>query len=476
MSLDVEAGDIVGLVGESGSGKSTLASAVMGLLPANAFVTSGRVLVDGTDISHATPSAKRSLRRNQLGLIPQNPITSLDPTQKIRHSVKEVIDDAAVAAAMLQSVGFTDPQRVLGSYPHQLSGGMAQRVAIAMAVARRPVLLVADEPTSALDAHVADNVLSILTSQVKELGMSLLIVTHDLEIVRNHCARVAVMNRGSIVESGPTAQILRNPQHAYTKQLLTATQTLHAEERVVVDSVDAEPAIEIREATVTFTTGPPWAPVKKNAVENVSLTIDEGEMVGLVGPSGSGKTTITRLLLGLQKPKSGQVLMNGRPLMPPRKGTPGSVQVVLQHPDWALNPSLRVGTSIAEPLAIAGRTRKVEARTKVSDLMERMGLDPDLAERYPHELSGGQRQRASIARALIARPRLIVFDEAVSSLDVSVQAQVLRLIRDVQKELGFASLFVSHDLGAVAFISHRVVHMADGAIVSPPEFPERNRP
>jgi peptide/nickel transport system ATP-binding protein len=457
VDLNVTAGQVVGIVGESGSGKSTLASALIGTLAPNAVVT-GTVIVAGTPMLTAPLEARRRVRRDNLGVISQNPITSMDPTRTIGKAFADVGASVTEASAALKSVGLSDPGRLLSSYPHQLSGGMAQRVAIALAVIRHPKLLIADEPTSALDAEIADTVLEILVETARRQGAALVLVTHDLTIVERYCERVVVMKNGEVVESGRVADVLTNPEAEYTRALLGAMATLHGQ-----PPRDKEPSggpvITLEDVSVSFSSGPAWARVDKHVLNRFSLSINEGEMVGLVGPSGSGKTTISRMLLGLQRADTGAVLMDGRPLRSPRKGKPGAVQVVLQHPDWALNPSAKVGISIAEPLAITRGERGAAARRKVLALMTEMGLDESLADRYPHELSGGQRQRASIARALIAEPRLIVFDEAVSSLDVSVQAQVLRLIDSLRQQFRFSGLFVSHDRAAVEYISDRVIDL-----------------
>ncbi len=461
VDLRIAPGEIVGVVGESGSGKSTLAAAISGTLAPNASRDARTLSIAGADLASATADERRAIRRDRLGLISQNPITSMDPTRKIGRAFSDIGLDLAAAEAALQAVGLLETHRILHSFPHQLSGGMAQRVGIALAMARRPRLLVADEPTSALNANVARAVLERLVALARENDAALLMITHDLTVVREHCSRVLVMYRGEIVEQGAVEQVVSQPKAEYTKRLLAATSLRDAEPREPRPT-SADIAVSISEANVEFVSGPPWDRTRRRALRDVSVEIRRGEILGVVGASGSGKSTLCRLMLGLQSPDSGSVLLRGRPLREERRRNRGSVQVVLQHPDWALNPSLRVGASIAEPLRVVGRPDRSETRTRVRATMERLALDPDLADRFPHELSGGQRQRASIARALIAKPELIVFDEAVSSLDVSVQAQVLREIAAVHRELGFTAVFVSHDAGAVAYVADRVIRMEDG--------------
>ncbi|NTW38760.1 MAG: ABC transporter ATP-binding protein, partial [Cellulomonadaceae bacterium] len=405
VSLDVRAGEVLGVVGESGSGKSTLAAAMSGTLPRSAEVT-GAVVLAGTDLLTATASRRRALRSSSLGVVGQNPITSMDPTRRVARAFADLGIPHVRAVEALRGVGMGDPERVLRSHPHQLSGGMAQRVAIALATSRDPALMIADEPTSALDAQIADSVLTLLVEQARTRGAALLVVTHDLGVVERFCGRVAVMSHGEVVETGAVHDVLRAPSHPYTRSLLSATATLHGEERPVMPP-RGRPVITLNDVSVAFQHGPPWRRSTKLAVDSFSLEIHEGEMVGLVGPSGAGKTTISRLLLGLQRADSGQVLIDGRPLRSPRRGAPGAVQVVLQHPEWALDPTIRVGASIAEPLAVVRGERGRGARSAVLAMMEQLGLEAALADRYPHEISGGQRQRASIARALIAEPKLV---------------------------------------------------------------------
>lgn len=468
VSLTAKECDVIGVVGESGSGKSTLAAAIGGLLPHNATFPTGSVVVDGCSILDSSREDVREIRMETLGFIQQNPISALDPTRTVRRSMADVLANDADAASALKAVGLLNVEQVLRSYPHQLSGGMAQRVAIAMALARDPRVLVADEPTSALDPGVSETILELLIALSRDRDCALLIITHDLSIVGRWCDRVVVMKEGAIVEQGDTATVLAHPEHDYTQALLTATETLHSERSSAHPAQETgrsdAPIVSIENASVVYHSGPPWARVRKHAVEDVSLEIAVGEMVGLVGPSGSGKTTMSNLLLGLVRPDTGRVLIDGRPLLSPRQGEPGKVQVVLQHPEWALNPFLTIGSSVAEPLLISGARRGRALRANVDEYLDWVGLDPILAARYPHELSGGQRQRAAVARALISEPRLVVFDEAVSALDVSVQAQILKLIRRTQSEVGYAGLFISHDASAVAYVADRIVTMSDGHI------------
>jgi peptide/nickel transport system ATP-binding protein len=460
VSLAVEAGEVVGVVGESGSGKSTLVSAIIGTLAPNVTVSSGGITIRGRDMLTASLTARREVRRSELGVVTQNPITAMDPTRKIAKAFADLGVDDATARVALIDVGLLDADRVLASYPHQLSGGMAQRVGIALASVNGAAVIVADEPTSALDAEVGDAILGLMVATARASKAALLIVTHDLDVVRRFCDRALVMNAGIVVESGPSEEILTRPTHPYTKTLVDATANLVAQPRTRRET--GEPLIRLDDVDVAFVSGPAWRRHRSHALDGLSLSVHHGEMLGVVGASGSGKSTLCAVLLGLVTPTRGSASMAGKPLRRALREQRGAIQVVLQHPDWALNPSLKVGASIAEPLAVVEGISGSAARTRVADMMSRLELHPDLADRFPHELSGGQRQRASIARALIARPEFVVFDEAVSSLDVSVQAQVLREISRLHAELGFTAIFVSHDHQAVEYVSDRVVALADG--------------
>ncbi|PSL00304.1 peptide/nickel transport system ATP-binding protein [Murinocardiopsis flavida] len=541
--LAVAAGATVGIVGESGSGKSTLGLAVGGLLPRGAVPAGAEVTVDGLAVPLLAPAELRRLRRERLGFVFQDPVGSLDPTMRIGRQLRLVVPDAGGPAALrrhLERVRLPDPERVLRSYPHELSGGMAQRVAIAMAMAAEPRLLVADEPTAALDRQVRDQVMDMVFAIAAETGTGLLLLSHDLPEVVRRCARVAVMYGGRVVEEGPSAEVMADPAHPYTAALARSAPgtappgariepvrgrppvldgaapgcsfaprcafsvvrcteerprpvrvrgrdvLCHRAEELVgaappvrlappaprdgaaarpadAGTVGSGPALELDRVEVVFGAGPLSRRPDTRALRGVSLAVAGGEMVGLVGESGSGKTTLGAVALGLLRPAAGAVRFDGAPFPKRRRSLAGRMQAVLQHPQWSLNPRMRVGTSIAEPLAVLGRADR-DGRA-VRGMLDRVGLESGLADRYPHELSGGQRQRVSIARALITAPRFIVFDEAVSALDVSVQAQILNLIKDLQGELGFGALFISHDLGAVRYVADRIAVMRAGEIV-----------
>ena len=463
-SLHIAAGERVGLVGASGSGKSTLGMALGRLLAANARYEQGRIQVDGQDVLSATPATLRQLRRERLGCIFQNPMSALDPTLRIGRQMALALGakggpsagSAENIARWLSRVGLPDPARVAASFPHELSGGMAQRVAIAMALARRPALLIADEPTASLDAAAKGPLLDLLDGLLRETGAALLLISHDLRLVAQHCDRVLVMADGRVVESSRGDAV----------NTLTHHLDAPAAVRAAVDATRT--VVELRQVGVTYRQGPPWRRRAVAALQGVNLRIEAGQTLGLVGASGSGKTTLGRVALGLLAPTQGAALFDGQPLnaqASPRLRRSGALAAVFQHPEWALNPRLRCSTSVAEPLHIQGRGSAAERAAAVAAMLEQVGLSPDLAQRYPGELSGGQRQRMAIARALITRPRFIVFDEAVSALDVAVRGQILTLIRRLQGEFGFAALFISHDLAATRAVSQRIAVLLDGQVV-----------
>ncbi len=615
VTLRVEPDQIVALVGESGSGKTTLGMAAGRLLAANAAHIGGALTVAGTTVyqadadidggrsRHGDPVALRLLRRDLLGFVFQNPVAALNPTMRIERQLELAAGSAGRSAGdagqvsanerdglrtLLADVGLRDVSRVLRSYPHELSGGMAQRVGIAMALQRRPRLLVADEPTAAVDATLRAQILTLLVSRCRESGCALLLLTHDLRAVAEHTERVAVMYGGRVVEQGPTAEVLSAPMHPYTRALVSALPGeerreqrlaaipgvppvlrgaspgcafasrcpeamvvceerrpepaevgsagvdgrrvlchLHAgqatgeqttrpslgqagfrptspdrrpttgepvdpgrqsagpaalcstagrrvakpgrspDEPAAVPNTDRAPVASAGDVVVTYRSGHGRQAASVHALNGVSLDILAGQTVGLVGESGSGKTTLGRVLLGLVKPSSGQVRFLGRPVTDRRvqRRLRGRTQVVLQNPDWSLNPALPVWRSVAEPLVITGTGTRRDRRTAVEEILTSVGLAPDLAARHPHELSGGQRQRVAIARAIITDPDLIVFDEAVTALDVSVQTQTLNLIRDLQAERGFAALFISHDIAAVRYVADHIAVAHEGRLV-----------
>ncbi|MGW3309977.1 dipeptide ABC transporter ATP-binding protein [Streptomyces sp. NPDC001073] len=478
VSLRVEPGETLALVGESGSGKSTVALAALGLLPGNARAIGG-VSVGGTDVVGAGEAQLARLRGRTASMVFQEPATALDPLTRIGKQIAEVVrnhrdvsrqEAAAEAVALLRRVGIPEPERRASAFPFQLSGGQRQRVVIAMAIANSPGLLVADEPTTALDVTVQAEILDLLRALAADSGTGVLLVTHNMGVVADFADRVAVMLEGEIVETGAVEDVLLRPTHEYTRRLLAAVPRLAVSESVgaVVrepESDETAPVVELRDVSVQFGRGPRAV----RALEEVSLTVRAGETVGLVGESGSGKSTAARVALGLVAPESGGVSLFGADLRKARgrarRSLLAGVGVVLQDPVASLDARMSVAECVAEPLRVHRRGMgAAERRELVAEVLERVRLPKELARRGPRELSGGQRQRVSLARALVLAPRLLVADEPTSALDVSVQQTVLEVIAELQAELGFACLFVSHDLAVVQQFAGRVVVMRNGRV------------
>ena len=489
LSLTVPTGSTVALVGESGSGKSTTAAAVNRLLPANGRVTAGRVLLDGRDLLTISEREMRRVRGAGIGLVPQDPMSNLDPLMRIGDQVAEALEvhdvakgKAAWARALelLDLVGIPDPQARAAQYPHEFSGGMRQRALIAVGLACRPRLLVADEPTSALDVTVQRRILDTVDAITEELGTSVLLITHDLGLAAERADTVAVMYRGEIVETGPAAHILAEPEHAYTKRLLAAAPSLNT-----VREVRRTPQVSVApESLVRFEGVSKRFALRRRgrgagddilAVDDVSFGIPRGQTAAIVGESGSGKSTTANLLLGLEIPTSGRILVGGQDLATMSRRETFAlrrrIQPVFQNPYASLDPRYTVERSVAEPLKVHGVGTPGDRRERVRMLLDQVALDADLATRLPHELSGGQRQRVAIARALALEPDIVVLDEAVSALDVIVQAQILDLLAELQSRLGLTYLFISHDLAVVRLVSDQVHVMRAGRIVEsgPPE-------
>lgn len=477
VSLRVEPGETLALVGESGSGKSTVALAALGLLPGNARA-SGGVSVGGTDVVGAGEAELARLRGRTASMVFQEPATALDPLTRIGGQIAEVVrnhrdvsrqEAAAEAVALLRRVGIPEPERRASAFPFQLSGGQRQRVVIAMAIANSPGLLIADEPTTALDVTVQAEILDLLRKLAADSGTGVLLVTHNMGVVADFADRVAVMLEGEVVETGAVEDVLLRPTHEYTRRLLAAVPRLAVSRpvgAVVRESVEtAAPVVELREVSVQFGRGPRAV----RALEEVSLTVHAGETVGLVGESGSGKSTAARVALGLVSPESGGVSLFGADLRKARgrarRALLAGVGVVLQDPVASLDARMSVAECVAEPLRVHRRGMgAAERRERVAEVLELVRLPRELARRGPRELSGGQRQRVSLARALVLEPRLLVADEPTSALDVSVQQTVLEVIAELQAELGFACLFVSHDLAVVQRFAGRVVVMRGGRV------------
>ncbi len=478
ISFEVKPGETVGLVGESGSGKSVSALSVMRLLPyPAAWHPGGSIKFRGEELMGATESHMRDLRGNQIAMIFQEPLTSLNPLHSIEKQINEVLllhkkmspeqaHDRVVE--LMQLVGLDDQVSRLNALPHEFSGGQQQRVMIAMALANEPDLLIADEPTTAVDVTIQAQILKLLRELQEKLGMAMLFITHDLGIIRHMAHRVCVMSQGEIVEQGAVNDIFDHPQHPYTQQLMAA-------EPKGAPEPAAETAPEVMKADDVKV----WFPIRKGivkrtvgyvkAVDGVSLTVREGHTIGVVGESGSGKTTLGRALIRLER-SDGGISFKGqdiqglqkKDLMPLRR----QMQIVFQDPFGSLSPRLSIGQIIEEGLLVhdIGHT-PVERRALISDVLSEVGLDPATQDRYPHEFSGGQRQRISIARALVLKPAFIVLDEPTSALDVSVQAQIVELLRDLQNRYALSYLFISHDLRVVRAVAHDLVVLKDGKVV-----------
>jgi peptide/nickel transport system ATP-binding protein len=488
VSLTVRPRQTVAVVGESGSGKSTTAAAILGLLPPGGRITAGRVVFDGRDITEAGPRALRAIRGRSIGYVPQDPMTNLNPVWKVGFQVREALrangrEARRRAVELLAEAGMPDPAIQAGRYPHQLSGGMCQRALIAIGLAGRPKLLIADEPTSALDVTVQRQVLDHLQQLTDELGTALLLITHDLALAAERAESVVVVHRGKAVESGAAQSILRNPQHDYTRRLVAAAPslTVRSRARATVPSSGAGPASDIlvaSELTKIYrgSRGAPWRRERRTelrAVDAVSFRLRRASTLAIAGGSGSGKSTLARMVLGLLQPSSGTVEFDGtridgnlgRDQASASRAFRRRVQPVFQNPYGSLDPMYSVFRTIEEPLRIhrmGDRARRAQA---VRELVDQVALPSSVLGRLPRELSGGQRQRATIARALALRPELLVFDEAVSALDVLVQAQILDLLGDLQAELGLTYLFISHDLAVIRQIADDVLVMQAGRVV-----------
>lgn len=477
VSLTVAAGETVALVGESGSGKTMTALSIARLAPEETLdETSGQILLEGIDMLAASPTHLRSLRRGRIGVVFQDPAASLNPIMTVGRQVREALTDPTRLDALLEEVGLGSVPNAAGRYPHELSGGQQQRIGIAMALAGDPVLLIADEPTTALDVTIQTQILSLLSEIKSRRGMAMLFISHDFGVVAQLADRIYVMRAGEIVETGTTNHLLAKPATAYTSALIACRPSLdtHPARLATLDGTPAalpRPAVgdvclALEGLCVRY---PPSGlfGTAVDAVSDVSLTLGRGEAVGLVGESGSGKSSVARAVVGLAPIHSGTIQLVGSTFTPARAthADRRTVQYVFQDSYGSLNPRHSVQTLVREGLDLHGMGAPSDRDARVRGLLHEVGLSDTYLTRFPRELSGGQRQRVAIARALALEPQILICDEIVSALDVSVQAQILNLLKDLMAQRSLAVLFISHDLGAVRFLADRIAVMADGRLV-----------
>jgi peptide/nickel transport system ATP-binding protein len=476
LSFDLASKEFLAIVGESGSGKTLASRAIMDLLPPGVARVSGEIFLDGRDLTKLTQPELRKVRGAQVGMVFQEPMVSLNPAITIGRQLAEGLklhrnltpDEIHEAShTMLKRVQIRDPERCLKSYPHEFSGGMRQRIMLASILLLKPKLLIADEPTTALDTLSQREVLELMVELARDSGVATLLITHDLGLVSRYAERVLVLEKGVKVESGPTQQVLTQPQHVYTQKLIDSRPSRTADKHQ--PSQDAPVILQIEQACISYAGRANWlgAAVPHKIVHDVDLTLRIGQIMALVGASGSGKTTLGRAVMGLKELSSGNIRFDGKILTelsgPESRRYRAEAQLIFQDPFSSLNPRMRIGDIVAAPLRTLG-IEKTERAQRVKDVLSEVGL-PDYETRYPHEMSGGQRQRVAIARAVVSRPRLVVADEPVSALDMTIQAQVLKLLQRLQREYGFACLFITHDLSVVEQIADEVVVMSGGRIV-----------
>lgn len=482
VSFDLDSGTTLGLIGRSGAGKSLTALSIPHLLPVGSRA-SGSIRLAGTELLSLTEAARDQLRGEQIGVVFQEPLSALNPLMSIGAQLAESYrlfrgqnrtEAAANAKEALARVGLDTKKSHGARYPHELSGGQRQRAVIAIALARDPQLLIADEPTSALDSKTGAQILALLMQLCRESKVALLLVSHDLAAVATHCAEIAVLENGVLVEKAPPEQIFGQPLHAATKQLVRAATNSHRQSPATATVFESAPSIATVDAiTVTFRK-PGWTlggrSREHTALENVSLSVNSGEIAGVIGESGSGKTTLARAILGLQEPDSGSIEIGGALFSgvseSARRKTRRKIQAVFQDPAASLNPRLRVGNIVAEPLGLATSSlSRAKRQQRVDECLQLVGLQPADAERFPHQFSGGQRQRIAIARALALRPELIVLDEATSALDPVLRQEILILLQQLARDENLAYLLITHDLFVVREFTDRVFVLHDGQLV-----------
>ncbi|GAU84486.1 ABC transporter ATP-binding protein [Bosea sp. BIWAKO-01] len=476
VSLSLEANEILCVVGESGSGKSMTANAIMRLLPGGVAIDGGRILFEGRNLADVSEAEMRKVRGAGIAMIFQEPMTALNPLRSIGDQIGEMFEihtDLPAGEirtrvlALLDEVLIPDPASAIKAYPHELSGGQRQRAMIAMALALDPRVLIADEPTTALDVTTQAQILELIRDLQRRKGTAVLFITHDFGVVAEIADRVAVMSQGRVVEEGTASAVLDNPRHAYTKQLIAAVPPLKAPPPRPLSS---DPILTIEHVSKTYRTGGFFGRGQRitHAVKDVSLVLPKGGTLGIVGESGSGKSTLARCLVRLIDPESGEIRLNGRDLAcltrEQMRAETRHIQMVFQDPFASLNPRRKAGEAVAQGLVVHGMPR-AQALARAKELFGLVGLDPAATERYPHEFSGGQRQRIGLARALALEPDVLVADEPVSALDVSVQAQVLKLLAELRQRLGLSIVFITHDLRVAAQVCDLVAVMKSGEVV-----------
>jgi peptide/nickel transport system ATP-binding protein len=506
ISYDLQQNEILGIVGESGSGKSVSSLAIMGLLPVNiSKISEGEILFDSKDVGDLSEKELQQLRGNEIAMIFQEPMSSLNPSLKCGFQVQEILlqhtklstaETKSETLLLFEKVKLSNPEILFDKYPHEISGGQKQRVMIAMAIACKPKLLIADEPTTALDVTVQQEIIQLLKDIQLETGMSIIFISHDLSLVSEIAHRVLVMYRGEIVEQGEVKQIFKNPQHNYTKALIASRPSLDFRlkrlptiQDFLDDTINAEvvtpedrtrfhdklysqtPILEVVNVEKEYFSTAGFFGKKSGfkAVNHVSFKLYEGETLGLVGESGCGKSTLGNAILQLDKATAGQILYRGQDITKLGKSEikklRKEIQIIFQDPYSSLNPRIPIGQAIMEPMKVHGLYKNdKERKAKTIEILERVGLGADYFNRYPHEFSGGQRQRIGIARTIALQPKLIVCDESVSALDISVQAQVLNLLNELKENFGFTYIFISHDLAVVKYMSDQVLVMNKGKI------------
>lgn len=508
VSFDIYPGETVAIVGESGSGKSTTAHGIINLLPENGKITGGSVRFEGKDLTTAKKTDLYKVRGRDIGFVPQDPMSNLNPVWNVGFQVREAIKANGIAHGkkevnaraiqVLQEAGLRDAEHRMAQYPHQFSGGMRQRVLIGIGLAANPKLLIADEPTSALDVTVQRVILDHLEALTRERNTALLLITHDLGLAAERATKLIVMYQGKIVEAGPSLKILQNPQHPYTKRLIESAPSL-ASQRIAGAPVaggtsksetdidvaaiaashdeaaarakrNAQTVVEVNDLTKVYSIRKGnFKSTPLTAVDNISFKIPKGTTLALVGESGSGKTTAAKMVLGLEQPTSGEIILGGTNLTGISKkelfAVRRKMQPVFQDPYGSLDPQRSIGAIIGEPLKVHKVGDVASRKARIKELLDQVSMPAAVADRYPNELSGGQRQRVAIARALALKPEIVVLDEAVSALDVLVQAQILQLLADLQSELDLTYLFITHDLAVVRVVADEIAVMEQGKIV-----------